>query len=389
MRWSTPRPCLPAVPAVRAAVLGSAVLAAALAALPRPADAAGPEALAPLAQATQGILKVTANVEGATVLIDGAEIGAVPLMTAHPAGDYEITVTAPGYDPFVKTISVTANKKVVVKASLEYNAGSIALTVSPDGASVMLDGELVGTTPDVDLSVVHAGSHKLIITKPGFDPYARTVTVERRRELAIDVALEANAGVLIVETKPAGASIHIDGEWVGSTPLTSVEIPLGLHNLRLTLDGYADKIFAANVELGEETRIEHAFREERGGLKISPTPPDAEITLDHYPLGSGEMELTSLEPGVHTVRLSAPGYMDYSEEVLIKEGKTTTLRTAMVQGGVTSSGGVKAGGNKKAAPVVVAIVGAVTTGTIIAIAASSAEGTEPPQPTTDYVFELP
>jgi len=55
----------------------------------------------------------------------------------------------------------------------------------------------------------------------------------------------------------------------------------------------------------------------------------------------------------------------------------------------SATGGSGTANAKKKAPVIVAIIGAVATGTVIAIAAATTQGDEPQAQYTDYVFQLP
>ena len=137
--------------------------------------------------------------------------------------------------------------------------------------------------------------------------------------------------------------------------------------------------------------MNHVFKKDSGGLKVIPSPEEAEVLIDRYPLGSGEQTVEAVEPGVHKLRLTAPQHLDYYEDVLVKTGKTSTVRANLTptSGAVTDRPGIKTGDGKKKAPIIIAIVGAVTAGTVIAIAAANTEGPEPDLPPTDFVFQLP
>jgi len=353
-----------------------------------------PEAGPLTAQAgSMGILKVDSNVPGAAVLIDGQEVGVTPLMTAYEAGTYQIEIQMLGYEPHKQKLVIPADKKVVVRAELELVAGTVVLNIKPDGCTVELDGEDQGTSPDVSLDLVSPGSHSLRVTKDGYETFEQTFELKKRQELTLTIALEANSGVLVVNSVPDGAKVFADGDPLGATPLRKPDMPSGLHSLRLTSDGRADAFLTVDVRLGEETSVNHVFKKEFGGLKVIPEPTDSKVVFDRYPLGKGEINLETVEPGVHKLRLSAPKHLDYYEDVLVKAGKTTTVRASLTPTGAPGDTGPRIkkpkGNPKKAVPVVIAIVGAVTTGTVIAIAAANTEGPEPDLPPTDYLFQLP
>ena len=75
--------------------------------------------------------------------------------------------------------SVTTNKR-----------GSIDLSSSPSGASILLDGIANGTTP-VTLDNVIAGSHKVILRKNGYDEWGKTVNVNEGKTTSVTAKLSA------------------------------------------------------------------------------------------------------------------------------------------------------------------------------------------------------
>lgn len=345
-----------------------------------------------LAQAGgMGILKVDCNVEGAAVSLDGNSVGVTPLLAAVAAGEHQLEIASPGYGAHTEILSIPADKKVVVRAQLEWIAAKIMFDVRPDGATVELDGVEVGTTPDVLLDLVAPGTHRLVVSKSGYEAYSQKLALAPTQEITVTVSLQATAGLLRVTTEPAGASVWSDQALLGMTPLEKPDMPVGLHTLRLTSEGLADKFVSVDIVLGEEAEIDHVFSAEGGSLKIIPTPEDARISVDKYVLGSGRQEIEALEPGVHRVVVTSIDYLDFSEDVLVHQGRTQTVRATLdptALAAINGNGKKPTGGNKKA-PIVVAIVGAVTTGTIIAIAAASADGSEPTLPETDFTFQLP
>jgi len=346
-----------------------------------------------LAQAGgMGILKVDCNVEGAVVSLDGNAVGVTPLLTAVAAGEHQLQISSPGYSAHTEMMTIPADKKVVVRAQLEWVAAKISFDVQPDGATVELDGVEVGTTPNVLLDLVDPGTHRIVVRKSGYETYSQKLALGATQEITITVGLQATAGILRVATEPAGASIWAEGELLGMTPLEKPDMPIGLHTLRLTAEGQADKFVSVDIVLGEEAEIDHVFTAEGGSLKIIPTPEDATITVDKYSLGIGRQEIASIEPGVHRVVVTAHDYLDFSEDVLVHQGRTQTVRAPLeptALAAINNGNGGRATNAKKKAPIVVAIVGAVTTGTIIAIAAANAEPGDPTLPETDFTFQLP
>ena len=380
MRSSRLLRCVAALPLVAALATGTAH--------------AGELSGALLAQATaMGILKVDCSLDGALVSVDGAQVGVTPLLSALPVGEHLIEVTMSGYATHTETVNIPEDMKVVVRAELELVAAQIALRVKPDGAIVELDGVEIGTTPDVQLDMVSPGMHHISVRKNGYATHTQDLSVSARQQITLSIDLQATAGILRIGSEPAGASVYADGELLGETPLEKPDMAIGLHALRLQADGHAEAFVTVHVVLGEEAVVDHVFTTSGGALKVIPAPETATVSVDNYELGEGRLTLESITPGVHSVTVSATDFLEFSEDVLVHEGRTQTVRAtleptamAVARNGTTRP---TTGNAKKKAPIIVAIVGAVTTGTIIAMAAANTEGSEPDPPSTDYVFQLP
>ncbi|MEM6543907.1 MAG: serine/threonine-protein kinase, partial [Pseudomonadota bacterium] len=119
----------------------------------------------------------------------------------------------------------------------ELLSGDAILTLSstPSGASVLLDGVAIGTTP-FDSRKVRAGEYELSLTSPYSQTYAERITLGSYQVTSKAVSLTAAEGKLTVLSTPAGASIVLDGEATGrATPTTFTAIKAGKHWVALTL----------------------------------------------------------------------------------------------------------------------------------------------------------
>jgi serine/threonine protein kinase len=66
---------------------------------------------------------------------------------------------------------------------------------------------------------------------------------------------ESLFGSLLVETRPAGARVVLDGKALGVTPLTVPDLRTGSHPLRLERSGYKTLITSVVIKSGERARI--------------------------------------------------------------------------------------------------------------------------------------
>jgi len=121
--------------------------------------------------------------------------------------------------------------------ALEPLTARLQLTIHPDGASVYVDGELVGVTPLRDAPLVDLGSRQLRIVKDGYKEATTSLVIGGAAVVAREISLEriVHQGVFTVQGAAADA-IAIDGRMLGlgrwQGPLAS-----GVHALRVTSAG--------------------------------------------------------------------------------------------------------------------------------------------------------
>lgn len=113
---------------------------------------------------------VTSNVDGADVFVDGERRGRTP-WTGSFAVDHDnrygntlIEVREDGYETASKRVELDSPE---VRLAMEKQTKPVAVTSEPDGATVYVDGQEVGTTPWIGEFWVR-GSHTIRVEKSGY-----------------------------------------------------------------------------------------------------------------------------------------------------------------------------------------------------------------------------
>jgi hypothetical protein len=110
------------------------------------------------------------------------------------------------------------------------------------------------------------------VVRAGFSPGEQRVSLEQGRPArAIDVPLTraaaagapapttaaagAATGILVVDSRPAGARVFVDGVAVGVTPVTLAAVAAGTRQVRFELAGYTPISTTVAVEPRERARV--------------------------------------------------------------------------------------------------------------------------------------
>ena len=166
--------------------------------------------------------------------------------------------------------SETSNLKSPAVPSAD---GRLLVRSRPEGARVSVDGKDRGVTPATVRDLAR-GAHRVRITREGYAPEERrivvtpsrpsqsmTVALEPARAAAPSRAQAATApparftGALAVDSRPTGAKVFMDGQLVGTTPMSLPSVSAGSHAIRLDHDGYRRWSSSVRVVAGEQNRV--------------------------------------------------------------------------------------------------------------------------------------
>ncbi len=137
-----------------------------------------------------GAVRVTANVDGAAVTVDGEASGATPL--ASPLlldlGPHAVALARAGFEPSTQTVEVSGGGEQALAFTLKESAtGGHLLVVTDDDATVVVDGSAAGKGRfDGALA---AGAHDVRVTEDGMLPYAAQIDLHAGETRTLQVSL--------------------------------------------------------------------------------------------------------------------------------------------------------------------------------------------------------
>ena len=151
------------------------------------------------------------------------------------------------------------------------------------------------------------------------------------RSLMSPSADAAVPGTLVVESNPAGVVVMLDGKRSGETPVT-LEVAAGSHVLTL-MTGENPRTIPLTIAAG--ATVSQFFDVPKptvatGHLQIRTEPSGARVVVDGQPRGAAPVLVENLNPGSHTVEVTADGNT-VRQEIMVAAGTTASLVVPMQQ----------------------------------------------------------
>ncbi|HJL19883.1 MAG TPA: PEGA domain-containing protein [Sandaracinaceae bacterium LLY-WYZ-13_1] len=290
---------------------------------------------------------------GATIRIDGRAVGRVPETVEVVPGRRLLEVEADGYLTFSQWVEVGEAARETVNVRLDErppDVGAILVTADVPDAEVVVDGETRGRTP-VLVEGLMPGEHTVVVRGPDDAEAEQTVEVRPSAREVLQVALLPRPeppGAVELSSEPPGATVVVDGERAGVTPITLEALSPGAHRFELSLDGYEATERVVTVEGGERHAVSVELEEGQprpGRIMVTADREDAFVILDGLSRGQAPITLERIAPGEHTVRVQAPGAAPYETECTIRFGETCTVEAELRPEPIEVSVTARAGGS--------------------------------------------
>jgi PEGA domain len=140
-----------------------------------------------------GTLVLSSFPNETSVVVNNEYKGKTPLtLEGLEPGTYNVTFSRFGYHKFFTLVKVEPGSVSEVTASLEQETGGLAISTSPAGARVMVDGADAGISP-VTITSLPAGSHMLNVSTAGYVPQVQPVNVIANQTRAVHLVLNSES----------------------------------------------------------------------------------------------------------------------------------------------------------------------------------------------------
>ncbi|MFA5221390.1 MAG: PEGA domain-containing protein [Methanoregula sp.] len=308
----------------------------------------------------KGWIDTYGNVDGALVYFDGKPEGAIV------GGILSVAVAVSGTP--VRTISVSKSgysrwsgslphmpadgEHVAVYATINpistptpippIQNGAIYAHSLPNGAAIYMNGQFYGNSP-VTIPNIPAGTYSMKATLNGYTPDTRMIMVYAGQTAFYSPTLQQspqpprNTGTVYTTSNPDHASVYVDGNYNGKTPMTLTLYP-GSHSFVLKLSGYSDYSTNMWVNAGQAQNLPVPMTPAIYGSVLITSLPGANVYMDSALLGNvgpgGSYTIASVTSGNHLFKVTASGYNEWMSTVYIQPNYQTTITATLTPIGI-------------------------------------------------------
>ncbi len=260
------------------------------------------------------------NLTDARIRIDGVDIGLTPLLNvAVEPGEHQLSMSKDRYLDFGEAIIIEGRSvPQSYEAALEPAWATVSLNTSPSGADVLVDGEVIGSTP-INAEILQ-GQRDLVLKLAGHKAWQEEFDVLAGQDFSVPlVELEPADGLLFIQSNPTAASVTIGGEFKGLTPLEVALSPEQSHQLTFFKNGYSSNTLSIRTQANEERDITIELDPILTTVRVMAQPEDAELYVDGEFKGLANQTI-ELMAASQQIEIRKAGFIPYSSEFTSRPG---------------------------------------------------------------------
>ncbi len=188
-------------------------------------------------------LTITANINGAAVEVDGAQLrGGTPVRVTLAPGNHRIRVSANGYGEWTRTIDLNRNESL--QAYLQPRSYTLRVLSNVAGARVIVSNAQNGNAPYQ--TQVPGGYYTITVTAPGYLAFTTTVTMDSDQTIravlrggwaTVELVLPERYRNPFVNNPFNQIEWYVDGKRQHGKNDRSIEVSPGTHTIRIVSGG--------------------------------------------------------------------------------------------------------------------------------------------------------
>lgn len=194
-------------------------------------------------------LHVNSSPRGAQIFLDGVSRGVTPMEFSHltPGSKYLLVLRKPGYRPYVRKITLSAERGEQVMARLEPQSnrfGTLFLETDPPGATISVNDKVINARTPATLDTLRTDRvYSVKLKLHQYEPIEYRLRVDSTEITSRKAIMRRLKGRITVHSDPSNAGIYLNYHLIGETPLGYYSVNSG-ENYVLTVrkEGYVEDV---------------------------------------------------------------------------------------------------------------------------------------------------
>ncbi len=126
---------------------------------------------------TGGTLSIFSNPPDSDIYLNGEYIGITPINDfTLDIGEYDLTIKAENHLVYTQKIVIELHQLTTINKFMEKAMGNIKIDSNPPGATIFIDGVLLGITP-LNLNDIRPGKQRITLRLTGFEELKESIEV--------------------------------------------------------------------------------------------------------------------------------------------------------------------------------------------------------------------
>ena len=280
---------------------------------------------------------VESNVKGAEVYLDGvfknriSDSGRCTLSEVM-IGEHTLKVV---YGSASAEQKIDVNKDAIFfRQDVNTEASKpqyVVFVVEPKSAVVTINSTPYSLTEGSMMTVLESGTYNYVVAAAGYNSQSGTFAVAGQKVEKV-ITLTADAAKVTLSA-PNDAEIWVNGRKKGSGSWSGT-LNSGVYIFEARKAGHRPATMSQKITSDNPTQSYTlpAPTPMVGSVSVVSTPLMADVTVDGKAVGRTPIELSDILVGEHTVKVSKSGYSDYSQTVVVAEGKSVKINAELVKG---------------------------------------------------------
>ena len=170
------------------------------------------------------------------------------------------------------------------------------------------------------------GDYHIKATAEGYYELDEALSVEDIEEQVFTFTLTKLPGILkVITDPPVEATVAVDGEPAGLSPLVIEEVSAGEHRISVTSERYQpaeQTIVMEGMNIRQE--VTFALQPAWGVIHVSSTPENALVLVDDIEMGKTPLN-SEIVQGLRRFQIKLKGYKTWNQEISVVAGEEVTL----------------------------------------------------------------